>query len=367
MGGFFAVVLLLALAGVVLGVVRWAGFAVSGKLKPLSTRFGPDDPVGRSPVVFVAGNGPASPPADTLDRIREDLCELHRKAFCAVTIFRLIRPSSSLDVAPANGLDVRGRCFLLSCADCVTEARRWRAFLWRRDNQAHHPQWASAALYPYLLKSLYFEIDDEVATPMSGLALPPASSSVDETHMAGLMPKLHDLKACGDEVSVVPELSPDALRCVLRSVNKKPQGQSLLLADAVVAIAKGLESLAITTDGLYEVSAGWESIRRTSYEAMNDVTLSPDSSDVLVNGRKLFNPFFKHDRRRRFASALHPVLVQMRTIAQSHVSRCDDMDRLTLACCRRRRGSPWGPPRLTPVVSLQNGSSQCVPSSRSSA
>jgi hypothetical protein len=135
--------------------------------------------------------------------------------------------------------------------------------------------------------------------------------------MSAVTTKLADLKASSDEVSVVPELSPDALRAVLRSVNKKLEGETLLTADRVIAIRKGLESLAITTTGIYEVSAGRESVRRTSYESMNALALSANSSDVIVGGRKLANPFIMPERRKRFATALHAVLSELRAITQS--------------------------------------------------
>jgi hypothetical protein len=90
-----------------------------------------------------------------------------------------------------------------------------------------------------------------------------------------------------------------------------------LLSDRVVAIRKGLDSLAITTAGIYEVSAGFESIRHTPYNMMGDLALSSNSSDVTVNGRKLSNPFIKPERAKRFAFVPHSVLAEMRAVTQS--------------------------------------------------
>lgn len=137
---------------------------ITGDLKPLVPPGGQLDAASRTPVAFVSGTDPnANPPAEQFVQYRGTSCEIHGKPYNALTVFRLIEPTDRGFWSPH--LEVVGRCFLLSCADCVAEAHRWAAFAWRRDNQPEHPSWASAALYPFLLKERYFELDDGVVRP----------------------------------------------------------------------------------------------------------------------------------------------------------------------------------------------------------
>jgi hypothetical protein len=308
-GGFFATVIVLGLLALFFAVLRWIGYAATGRLKPLTSPLEDADPTARTPVAFVDDPDDKVTPIAAFERYKGAICELHGSPYCAVSVFKLVRPPSSFDVGGAVGPTTKGRCYLLSCTACVTEAYRWRAFVWARDNQAVHPDWASAALYPFLLKSQYFELDDEVARPIWDSALPapptPLAGALDR-----LEPKLADLAACGDGISVAPALSAEALRSVLQDINRKPDSARVLLAGDVVAVKKGLvDSFAITLDGFYEVSG---SVRLTAFDSMGDLALSKDGLSVVAGGRKLKSPFIRVERRKRFATALHAVLSDMR-------------------------------------------------------
>ena len=315
-----AVVFLLAIAALSLWLVRGLLFTISGKLKPLSPPLGQGDPASRIPVAFIPGSeAGATPPFDQFDRFRDNTCEIHRKPFCALTVLKLMRPAHQLDFDPNANAVVKGRCFLLSCVDCVAEARRWRAFVWRRDKHSQHPAWASAALYPWLLKNQYFKLEDEIARPHFGGTLPPLALPFGSEDAPGLLSKLSDLASSSEEVSVVPELPEQALREVLRAINKRRQGEAVLLADGVIAIRKGAGSFAVAIDAFYEVSEVRKTVRRIPYDAMSDLALSENAYDVLLGGKKVSNPFVLPERRKRFATALHALLCEMRARGGSQV------------------------------------------------
>jgi hypothetical protein len=289
------------------GVLRFLGYAASGRLKPLVSLRGHDDPAARAPVVFLEPFQEAAQAYAQFERHRGTSCAMHDRPYCAVSVFRLVRPSGAFDPG-WTGETLLGRCYLLSCQDCVAEAYRWRAFAWTRENQVQHPAWASAALYPFLLKKRYLELDDDVARPIWDGVLPERPVPLAE-RVEGLQARLADLSACGDGISVAPDLSADALRAVLRAVNQKVAPSDLLLADRIVAVRKGIEGFALSSEAFYDVSG---KVRRTSFEAMSDLALSAHGLDVVAGGRKLTNPFSKLDRRRRFAAALHGLLADLR-------------------------------------------------------
>ncbi|MEO8484579.1 MAG: hypothetical protein ABI634_20415 [Acidobacteriota bacterium] len=315
MGAAIAAFIVLTFTALVFGGFRRLVYWISGALTPLDapggvTATGPSMPAHFQHGTMASGSTPAA-----FEAHRDGICECHGHRYSAIMLFDLVRPPHWADLAVGpSGERVSGQCLLLGCDACVGEARRYRAFHWTRKNQPDHPSWASASLYPWLLKTQYFRMAKDFAMPwIPDAAVPDVPPGLEDG--GWLRPLVDELAAANPAVTVAPRISASLRRAVLMRVNTALTTESGLPDDDVFVAADSGGATAIVSGGLHDGGTGGAGF--VPWSAMDKIVLSPSGCDVSVNGKKVTNPFFKQEKQRRYARAFLAVLEPMRDARRS--------------------------------------------------
>jgi len=138
----------------VIRAVRHGYYAMSGALKPLPRKDNNRDNPNRG--MFWAKTDLSELNRASFSAIVSDICPLHELPYLGYTRFSITEPTS-LD--PSGRVDF-GSLYVIGCAKCFDEARKSQNLLWERQNQADHPIWASAQIYPILTGGRQLKIEE---------------------------------------------------------------------------------------------------------------------------------------------------------------------------------------------------------------
>ena len=311
MAGAVAAFIVLALAGLFFGGIRYVIYIITGALKPLEPMREADHQAARLPVTMAPHAGASTSLPDMFESQRGQSCPQHGEPFTRIISFTRMRAAHWTEIG-GHGVSESGRCYVLGCDGCLEEARRWRAFEWSRRNQSQHPDWASAALYPWLVKTYYFELSNTLSLPYGGAPQPepwvPAALQIG----GALRSPMDELIAICSDVSALPQLSADAIRDVVRAMNKARPKDPVITTEGIYAVKRGSGSFVMDERGCYFVAGARERLHYRAWTEAAEITLSEKGGDVVVDGQRIGNPFLVSEKRRKYAAALCRVLLVMR-------------------------------------------------------
>jgi hypothetical protein len=201
---------------------------------------------------------------------------------------------------------------VLGCDGCLEEARKWRAFEWSRRNQSHHPEWASAALYPWLVKTYSFELSNTLSLPYGDVPPPEPWVPVALQIGGALRSPMDELIAISSDVSSLPQLSPDAIREVVRAMNKARPKDPVVTTEGIYAVKRGSGWFVMNDRGCHFGAGARQRLHYCAWTDVAEITLSDKSGDVVVDGQRMGNPFLVGEKRRKYGAALYRVLLVMR-------------------------------------------------------
>ncbi len=321
MGKALAVIIFMAFAGLFFWILRMIGHAATGALQKLPRKDeGRDDP-GRG--LYLYGNDFASGPgADAFQEFRDSLCPLHAKPYCAMTVFAIIRPPRMFTVlvSEMSHSAVVGRCYLISCPDCIKEANRYRSFTWNRATRAQHPVWASTQLYEHLVKDHFARVHRVSAPLPDGEGVCPPDAPPGPPPLPDhLLTALKELSALGKKTilgrkafHVAPDLPEPLLTDSLFSDNMAHVDAPPVLADHVVALTEGQTRFLLTMDGIVTFKPSLPTGSRRAFADVKSIEISADGKKLSMDSKPVPAPSeFKGDDLMPFASKMQQVLAYL--------------------------------------------------------
>ncbi len=321
MGKALAVLIVMAFAGLFFWALRMIGHAATGALKKLPRKDeGRDDP-GRG--LYLYGNDFASGPgADAFQGFRDSRCPLHAKPYCAMTVFAISRPPRMFTVlvSEMSHSAIVGRCYLISCPDCIKEANRYRSFTWNRANRPQHPVWASTQLYEHLLKDHFARVQQvSVPLPRGEGPCPPEDPPGPPPLPDQLLAALKELSVLGKKTilgrkafHVAPDLPEPLLTDSLFSANMAHVDMPPVLADHVVALTEGQTRFLLTMEGVVTFKPAIPMGSRKAFADVKSIEISADRKKLSVDSKPVPAPSeFKGDDLVAFASIMQRVLTYL--------------------------------------------------------